>query len=117
RTAAITGAYVAMVDAVEAARDMGFVAKKATPITGSIAAISVGVVDGVPVLDLDYPEDSTADTDMNVVLTGEGTFIEVQGTAEGAPFDRTLLNELLDLAVKGCADLAAAQKAALGVGR
>lgn len=113
RTAAITGAYVAMVDAVETARDRGFIAKKAAPITGSIAAISVGVVDGRPVLDLDYPEDSNADTDMNVVLTGEGAFIEVQGTAEGAPFDRDLLNQLLDLAVAGCADLAIAQRAAL----
>ncbi|MGB3186488.1 MAG: ribonuclease PH [Ornithinimicrobium sp.] len=113
RTAAITGAYVAMVDAVEAARDLGFIAKKATPITGSISAISVGVVGGTAVLDLDYPEDSTAETDMNVVLTGDGEFIEVQGTAEGAPFDRALLNELLDLAVKGCADLTAAQQAAL----
>ncbi len=116
RTAAITGAYVAMVDAVETARERGFIAKKATPITGSIAAISVGVVDGRPVLDLDYPEDSNADTDMNVVLTGEGAFIEVQGTAEGAPFDRALLNELLDLAVGGCADLAKAQQAALNDG-
>ncbi|MGB3256535.1 MAG: ribonuclease PH [Ornithinimicrobium sp.] len=113
RTAAITGAYVAMVDAVEAARGLGFISQKAAPITGSVAAVSVGVVDGRPVLDLDYPEDSKADTDMNVVLTGEGTFIEVQGTAEGAPFDRDLLNSLLDLAVGGCADLAAAQQAAL----
>ncbi len=113
RTAAITGVYVALVDAVEAARELGFVAKKATPITGSVSAVSVGVVQGRPVLDLDYPEDSTADTDMNVVLTGEGTFIEVQGTAEGVPFDRDLLNHLLDLAVAGCADLAKAQQAAL----
>ena len=75
--------------------------------------MSVGVVDGRAVLDLDYPEDSTAHTDMNVVMTGDGTFVEVQGTAEGAPFDRALLDALLDLATKGCADLTQAQQAAL----
>ena len=88
RTAAITGAYVALVDAVEDARARGLIAAGAKPITGSLAAVSVGVVDGRAVCDLDYPEDSTAETDMNVVMTGTGEFIEVQGTAEGAPFDR-----------------------------
>ena len=82
-------------------------------MTGSIAAVSVGVCAGIPVLDLDYPEDSGAETDMNVVMTGDGRFVEVQGTAEGEPFDRDLLNRLLDLAVAGCASLTAAQSAAL----
>ena len=84
RTAAITGAYVALVDAIEDARAKGLVAAGAEPLTGSIAAVTVGLVDGRPVLDLDYPEDSTAQTDMNVVMTGDGRFVEVQGTAEGA---------------------------------
>ncbi|MEO7071039.1 MAG: ribonuclease PH [Nostocoides sp.] len=116
RTASITGAYVALVDAIEDARAKGLIKANAKPLTGSVAAVSVGVVKGQPVLDLDYPEDSTADTDMNVVITGDGRFVEVQGTAEGADsaFDRARLNELLDLAVKGCADLAVAQQAALG---
>jgi ribonuclease PH len=85
----------------------------AQPLTGSVAAVSVGVVDGRPVLDLDYPEDSTAETDMNVVMTGDGRFVEVQGTAEGEPFDRSVLGGLLDLATKGCADLTVLQQAAL----
>lgn len=115
RTAAITGAYVALADAIEDARAKGLIKPNAQPLSGSIAAVSVGVVDGVPVLDLDYPEDSTADTDMNVVMTGDGRFVEVQGTAEGAgaAFDRDLLNALLDLATTGCADLTARQTAAL----
>jgi ribonuclease PH len=113
RTAAITGAYVALVDAVEDARKRGLLAPSARPLTGSVAAISVGVVKGEPVLDLDYPEDSTADTDMNVVMTGDGRFVEVQGTAEAEPFDRELLGRLLDLATKGCADLTAMQQSAL----
>lgn len=114
RTAAITGAYVALVDAIEKAREQGLIAKKAEPLTGSVAAVSVGVVKGEPVLDLDYPEDSTAETDMNVVMTGDGRFIEVQGTAEGVPFDRELLDALLDLAAEGCAELTARQAAAFG---
>lgn len=114
RTAAITGAYVALVDAVEAARAQGLIAAGAEPITGSVAAVSVGVVHGEPVLDLDYPEDVSADTDMNVVITGDGRFVEVQGTAEGEPFDRGLLDALLDLAADGCAELTARQQAALG---
>ena len=113
RTASITGAYVALVDAIEDARARGLIAKNAQPLTGSIAAISVGVVNGTPVLDLDYPEDSTAETDMNVVMTGAGGFVEVQGTAEGAPFDRDELNALLDLAAKGIGDLTRMQTEAL----
>jgi ribonuclease PH len=113
RTAAITGAYVALVDAIEDARAKGLLAANAKPLTGSVAAVSVGVVAGTPVLDLDYPEDSTADTDMNVVMTGDGRFVEVQGTAEAEPFDRALLDRLLDLAATGCADLALRQQAAL----
>jgi ribonuclease PH len=114
RTAAITGAFVALADAIEDARTRGLIGKAAKPLTGTVAAVSVGVVGGRAVLDLDYPEDSTAETDMNVVMTGDGRFIEVQGTAEGQPFDRDLLGELLDLATKGCADLTERQQQALG---
>ena len=85
----------------------------ASPIRDFVAAVSVGVYQGVPVLDLDYPEDSACDTDMNVVMTGSGGLIEVQGTAEGAPFSRAEMNALLDLANKGIQELIAAQKAAL----
>lgn len=113
RTAAITGAYVALADAIEDARARGLLPKQAAPLTGSVAAVSVGVVEGHAVLDLDYPEDSTAHTDMNVVMTGDGRFIEVQGTAEGEPFDRDLLGQLLDLAAKGCAELTERQAEAL----
>jgi len=113
RTAAITGAYVALVDAIEDARSRRLISVRAQPLTGSVAAVSVGVVKGRPVLDLDYPEDSTADTDMNVVMTGDGRFVEVQGTAEAEPFDRMVLGELLDLATKGCADLTVLQQQAL----
>ena len=109
RTASITGAYVALADAITDARARKLIPTKAQPLTGSIAAISVGIVDGVPVLDLDYPEDSTAQTDMNVVMTGEGGFVEVQGTAEGAPFDRSELDTLLDLALIGTGELARIQ--------
>ncbi|WP_109471935.1 ribonuclease PH [Ornithinimicrobium cavernae] len=114
RTAAITGAYVALVDAVEKGRSLGLIKPDAEPITGEVAAVSVGVVEGEPVLDLDYVEDVDADTDMNVVMTGDGRFVEVQGTAEGVPFDRELLDALLDLAGEGCAELIARQSAALG---
>jgi len=115
RTASITGAYVALVDAIEDARAKGLIGKNAQPLVDSIAAVSVGVVAGQPVLDLDYPEDSTADTDMNVVMTGSGRYVEVQGTAEGADaaFDRDRLNALLDLAALGCAALTEAQQQAL----
>ena len=113
RTAAITGAYVALVDAIEWGREKGFIAKRATPIIDSIAAVSVGIVDGVPLLDLEYTEDSRAETDMNVVVTGRGLFVEVQGTAEGAPFDRNELNALLDLALEGTTSLAEIQRSTL----
>ncbi|WP_349828804.1 ribonuclease PH [Brevibacterium litoralis] len=113
RTAAITGAYVAMVDALETGRKNGWIGHDVDPLKDSVAAISVGIVDGTPVLDLPYPEDSTAETDMNVVMTGSGKFIEVQGTAEGEPFDQEELTALLDLARKGCADLTALQQQAL----
>lgn len=113
RTAALTGAYVALADAIDDARARGLIAAGAKPLTGTLAAVSVGVVGGRAVCDLDYPEDSTAETDMNVVMTGTGEFIEVQGTAEGAPFDRALLGELLDLATTGCAQLTKTQQAAL----
>jgi ribonuclease PH len=113
RTAAITGAYVAMVDAIEWARDKKFVGQNAKPLIDSVSAVSVGIIDGVPMLDLAYVEDVRAETDMNVVVTGRGLFVEVQGTAEGAPFDRTELNNLLDLALGGTTALAEFQKAAL----
>ncbi|MFM6978179.1 MAG: ribonuclease PH [Micrococcales bacterium] len=113
RTAAITGAYVALHDAIEWARVQKLIPAKSQPLSDSIAAISVGIIDGVPLLDLAYTEDVRAETDMNVVVTGSGKFVEVQGTAEGAPFDRDELNELLDLALKGTADLTQIQKAAL----
>ncbi|MDS2172554.1 MULTISPECIES: ribonuclease PH [unclassified Nesterenkonia] len=114
RTAAITGAYVALADAVAWAREQGHVARRAEVLTGSVAAISVGILpDGTPVLDLPYSEDSTAQTDMNVVATGDGEFVEVQGTAEGAPFRRDELDSLLDLALTGTARLTRLQQEAL----
>jgi ribonuclease PH len=112
RTAAITGAYVALADAVTWLRGRGALAGE-PPLVESVSAVSVGIIDGVPRLDLCYEEDVKAETDMNVVCTGDGRFVEVQGTAEGAPFDRAELDALLDLAVKGCADLTALQQAAL----
>lgn len=114
RTAAITGAYVALADAIEWAKGKKFIAQKATPLTDSISAVSVGIIDGVPMLDLAYVEDVRAETDMNVVVTGGGSFVEVQGTAEGAPFDRRELDSLLDLAVAGAASLKTVQFEALG---
>jgi len=111
RTAAITGAWVALADAVDWAVGQGLVSKDATPLTGSVSAVSVGVVEGSPLLDLCYDEDVSAETDMNVVCTDDGRFIEVQGTAEGAPFDRKELDQLLDLAVQGCGELTALQRA------
>ena len=113
RTAAITGAYVALVDAIAWAKEKGFISAKSNPLSDSVAAISVGIIDGVPMLDLCYEEDVRADTDMNVICSGDGRFIEVQGTAEGQPFDRALLDGLLDLAVAGCKDLTALQAIAL----
>ncbi|PRY69477.1 RNAse PH [Glaciihabitans tibetensis] len=114
RTAAITGAYVALADAIEWARDQKFIGQKAQPLTDSVAAVSVGIIDGVPMLDLAYVEDVRAETDMNVVVTGRGAFVEVQGTAEGAPFDRAELDKLLDLALGGGVTLTEIQKVALG---
>ncbi|AXF86467.1 Ribonuclease PH [Ephemeroptericola cinctiostellae] len=111
RTASITGAYVAVSDAVAWLVREGKIAQ--SPIREAIAAISVGVVNGVPMLDLDYNEDSGCDTDMNVVMTGAGGFVEIQGTAEGAPFSGTDLTALLALAQKGIGELVEAQKLAL----
>jgi ribonuclease PH len=113
RTAAITGAYVALVDAVAWLRERGSLRGNKEPLTGSVSAVSVGIVDGVPVLDLCYEEDVRAHTDMNVVCTGDGRFVEVQGTAEAVPFDRSQLDALLDLAVAGCVDLGAFQAKSL----
>jgi ribonuclease PH len=108
RTAAITGAYVALADAVAWLRGQGALASP-EPLRTSISAVSVGVIDGEPRLDLMYEEDVRAETDMNVVLTGAGEFVEVQGTAEGSPFRRDELDALLDLAIAGCAELARIQ--------
>jgi ribonuclease PH len=113
RTAAITGAYVALADAIAWGKAQGFIPQRSQPLKDSVSAISVGIIDGVPFLDLAYTEDVRAETDMNVVVTGSGHFVEVQGTAEGVPFDRDELNALLDLALKGNADLKAIQAAAL----
>lgn len=111
RTASITGAYVAMVDAVSTLLQKGLLTE--TPIKDSVGAISVGVYQGAPVLDLDYIEDSDCDTDMNVVMTGNGGFVEIQGTAEGEPFSRDTMNQMLDLAAKGIAEIANIQQQAL----
>jgi ribonuclease PH len=111
RTAAITGAFVALHDALSLLKSRGLI--EVLPLKDFIAAISVGVFEGVPVLDLDYAEDSNCDTDMNVVMTGSGGLVEVQGTAEGVPFTRTQMSALLDLAEKGVGELIRAQKRAL----
>ncbi len=113
RTAAITGAYVAVADALEWGRSKRFIGQNAAPLIDSIAAVSVGIVGGSPMLDLAYTEDSRAETDMNVVVTGRGLFVEVQGTAEGAPFDRRELDSLLDLALSGTTTLTRLQTEAL----
>ncbi|MBP2705253.1 ribonuclease PH [Microbispora sp. RL4-1S] len=116
RTAAITGAYVALADAVAWMRGRRMC--PGDPLVNSVAAVSVGVVGAEQLLDLDYSEDVKAETDMNVVMTGRGEFVEVQGTAEGAPFDREALNALLDLAAGGCADLTRLQAESLaGAGK
>jgi ribonuclease PH len=112
RTAAITGAYVALADAVAWLRSEKLLAQP-EPLVNSISAVSVGMIDGEPRLDLMYEEDVRAETDMNVVVTGKGEFVEVQGTAEGVPFRRDELDALLDLAVQGCADLTRIQEQAL----
>jgi ribonuclease PH len=111
RTAAITGAFVALNDACAHLLKIGTIKKN--PIVGQIVAVSVGIYQGQPVLDLDYLEDSQCDTDMNVVMNDQGRMIEVQGTAEGHAFSRDELNQMLDLAALGCEQLCAAQKAAL----
>jgi ribonuclease PH len=111
RTAAITGGYVALADAITWLA--GRKRLKGEPLTASVSAVSVGILDGKPRLDLNYEEDVVAETDMNVVCTGDGRFVEVQGTAEREPFSRDLLDELLGLAAAGCAELADMQRAAL----
>jgi ribonuclease PH len=111
RTAAITGAYVAAMDAVNGLIASGELS--ASPVLHPVAAISVGIVDGTPLLDLEYTEDSACDTDMNVVMTGAGHFVEVQGTAEGVAFTRAEMDQLLALADKGIRELIAAQANAL----
>jgi len=108
RTASITGAFVALSDAVRYAMESKIIEKQ--PIKDSVAAISVGIVDGEPRLDLSYAEDSIAEVDMNVVMTGSGEFVEIQGTAETKPFNRRLLQELLDLAKAGIKEIIAVQK-------
>jgi ribonuclease PH len=112
RTAAITGAFVAVHDALSWMRARGMIAM--LPVRDFVAAVSVGIYQGAPVLDLDYAEDSACHTDMNVVMTGGGRFVEVQGTAEGEPFDRAALDRLLALAAGGIAELVAHQRRALG---
>ena len=113
RTAAITGAFVAVRDALAWLQGLGQL--EALPVKDFVAAVSVGVYQGVPVLDLDYAEDANCDTDMNVVMTGAGGFVEVQGTAEGAAFSKLELDALLGLAQAGIRDLVGAQKRALGL--
>jgi ribonuclease PH len=113
RTAAITGAYIALADAIEWGKRNGHIPARSQPLSDSVSAISVGIVDGIPMLDLAYTEDVRAHTDMNVVVTGGGKFVEVQGTAEQVAFDRVELNLLLDLAIKGTVELAATQQSVL----
>lgn len=113
RTAAITGAMVAAYDAFSALQERGLIS--AIPVKHFVAAVSAGIYHGVPVLDLDYLEDSDCDTDMNIVMTDAGHFVEVQGTAEGAAFDRAMLDSLLDIAGKGIRELIALQKATLNI--
>jgi len=114
RTAAITGAFVALADAISWAKQKGHLPASSKPIIDTVAAVSVGIVDGVAMSDLAYVEDVRADTDMNVVVTGRGLFVEVQGTAEAEPFDRDELNRLLELAIESTSELASLQRQALG---
>jgi ribonuclease PH len=114
RTAAITGAWVAAHDAVSVLLKQGRIV--ANPLRDAVAAVSVGIVEGTPLLDLEYTEDSACDTDMNVVMTGSGGFVEVQGTAEGMPFSRAEMDALMALATQGTADLVQLQRRALGLG-
>ena len=111
RTASISGGYIALVDAVQSLLDKGVLEK--SPLTGQLASVSVGIFEGNAVLDLDYDEDSNAETDMNVVINDAGDFIEVQGTAEGHAFSRDEMNQMLDLAEKGIAEIIVAQNNAL----
>lgn len=111
RTASISGAYVALHDAINGLLAKGLL--KQTPLREAVAAVSVGIVEGVPLLDLDYPEDSNCETDMNVVMTASGGLVEVQGTAEGLPFSRQQMNELLDLASAGIHDIIQLQQQVL----
>ena len=113
RTAAITGAFVSVHDALTWMRGKGMIAT--LPVKDFVAAVSVGLVGGAPLLDLDYAEDSSCQTDMNVVMTGAGRFVEVQGTAEGEPFARAELDSLLEIAARGIAELVAHQRRALGL--
>jgi ribonuclease PH len=115
RTAAITGAYVAAHDAVSWLLDKGLI--KQSPLRDAVAAVSVGLVEGTPLLDLEYVEDAACDTDMNIVMTGNGGIVEVQGTAEGAPFSRAQLDALLALGAQGIADLVELQRRALAEGQ
>ncbi|WP_018142599.1 ribonuclease PH [Alloscardovia criceti] len=114
RTTSITGAYIALADAIAWAKDQGHIPAHKKVLTDQVSAVSVGVIDGTPMLDLPYVEDSRAQTDMNVAMTGSGNFIEIQGTAEGAPYSRETLNILLDLAQKGNEELQSFQRQALG---
>ena len=111
RTASITGGYVALADAIQSLLDSKVISRN--PLTGRVASVSVGIYKGTPVLDLDYPEDCNAETDMNVVMSDAGDFIEVQGTAEGHPFSQNELNAMLELARKGITELLASQQQAL----
>jgi ribonuclease PH len=111
RTASITGGFVALAEAIQKLMADGKISEN--PLIGSVASVSVGIFQGTPVLDLDYPEDSSAETDMNVVMTDRGQFIEIQGTAEGQPFTDAEMQQMLALARKGIAELTAQQKAAL----
>jgi len=114
RTASITGGFVALADAVQSLLASRVIGKN--PLIGRVASVSVGIYQGIPVLDLDYPEDCNAETDMNVVMNAAGDFIEVQGTAEGHPFNQDELNAMLTLARKGITELLASQQAALTQG-
>lgn len=109
RTAAITGAYVALAESINWAKAKGIIEADVNPLIDSVSAVSVGIIDGTPMLDLPYVEDVRAETDMNVVVTGSGEFVEVQGTAEEAPFNRAELDAMLDLALAGCAELSLIQ--------
>lgn len=117
RTAAITGAYVALADAISWGQARGHISASSTPLTSSVAAVSVGIIGGVPMIDLAYVEDSTADTDMNLVATGAGALVEIQGTAEAAPFSVAELHQLLEMGLGGIAELTRLQQDVLASAR